>query len=62
VTPFDALPVALVRVISAAVIRAVRSNTGVKPVSPESWAMYYSKRLVPGLVNRLARRGSPLSE
>jgi NAD(P)-dependent dehydrogenase (short-subunit alcohol dehydrogenase family) len=48
--------------VARAVIRAVRSNTGVKPVSPESWAMYYSKRLVPGLVNRLARRGSPLSE
>lgn len=48
--------------VARGVIRAVRANTGVKPVSPESWAMYYSKRLMPGLVSRLTRRGSPLSE
>lgn len=48
--------------VARAVVRAVRSNTGVKPVSPESWAMYYSKRLMPGLISRLTRRGSPLSE
>jgi len=48
--------------VAKAVVRAVKANTGVKPVSPESWAMYYSKRLVPGLVSRLTQRGSPLSE
>jgi NAD(P)-dependent dehydrogenase (short-subunit alcohol dehydrogenase family) len=45
--------------VARAIVDAVRRNTGVKPVSPESWAMYYSKRLMPGLLGRLAQRGSP---
>ncbi len=48
--------------VAQSIIKAVRVNKAVRPVSPESWAIYYSKRLLPGLVNRLTRRGLPLSE
>lgn len=45
--------------VAAGVLTAVRRNRGVQPVSPESWAMYYGKRLMPGVLGRLAQRGSP---
>jgi hypothetical protein len=34
----------------------------VRPVSPESWAMYYLKRLSPALVTRLAGMETPLTK
>lgn len=45
--------------VARGVLEAVRHNTGVKPVSPESWAMYYGKRWMPGALARLVARGSP---
>jgi len=47
--------------VAAAIVDAVRRNQGVRPVSPESWAMYYLKRLSPGLVTRLAGMETPLT-
>lgn len=47
--------------VAKGILAAVRHNTGVKPVSPESWAMYYLRRLAPGLMSWLSSRGSPFS-
>ena len=47
------------------IVRAVRRNRAVAPISPEAWTFYYAKRLAPGLVRRvgawIARRapGAP---
>lgn len=35
------------------VLRAVQRNRAVAPISPEAWALYYAKRLSPGLLARL---------
>jgi NAD(P)-dependent dehydrogenase (short-subunit alcohol dehydrogenase family) len=48
--------------VAAAIVDAVRKNQGVRPVSPESWAMYYLKRLSPALVTRLAGMETPLTK
>jgi NAD(P)-dependent dehydrogenase (short-subunit alcohol dehydrogenase family) len=40
--------------VARAVISAIRRNRAVVPVTPEAWAAYYGKRLVPGLVRWLA--------
>lgn len=45
--------------VAAAIVDAVRRNQGVRPVSPESWAMYYLKRLSPALVTKLAGTEAP---
>lgn len=37
------------------ILKAVQRNRGVAPISPEAWAMYYLKRLVPGFVARINR-------
>ena len=37
------------------ILKAVQRNRAVAPISPEAWAMYYLKRLAPGLVARLNR-------
>jgi NAD(P)-dependent dehydrogenase (short-subunit alcohol dehydrogenase family) len=42
--------------VAAAVIKAVRKNRGLVPVSPEARMAWYLKRLVPGLFGRLVRR------
>ncbi len=47
--------------VAAAIVDAVRKNQAVRPVSPESWAVYYAKRLAPGLVARLARTKNPFT-
>lgn len=47
--------------VAKGILSAVRHNTGVKPVSPESWVMYYSRRLMPGIMGRLSQRGTPFS-
>jgi NAD(P)-dependent dehydrogenase (short-subunit alcohol dehydrogenase family) len=36
------------------VLRAVERNRGVAPITPEAWVMYYAKRFVPGLWERLS--------
>lgn len=48
--------------VAAAILDAVRRNQAVRPVSPESWAMYYAKRLAPGLVARAARMENPFTK
>ena len=40
--------------VAAAILRAVRRNVAVQPVSPEAWGMYYAKRLAPRLLDKLA--------
>lgn len=35
--------------VAKAIVKAVEENSGVKPVSPEAWLMYYTKRLTPNL-------------
>lgn len=41
--------------VAANILKAVQRNRAVAPVSPESWFIYYLKRLAPGLVFRLNR-------
>ena len=41
--------------VAEAIADAVRHNRGVVPVSPEAWAMYAGKRLVPGLLDSVQR-------
>lgn len=45
--------------VAQAVLKAVRRNVAVQPVSPEAWGMYWAKRLVPGLLGQLSRRELP---
>ena len=40
------------------ILKAVQRNRAVAPISPEAWAMYYLKRLAPGLVARLSRNSA----
>lgn len=40
------------------ILKAVQRNRAVAPISPEAWAIYYLKRVAPGLVARLNRNGS----
>jgi NAD(P)-dependent dehydrogenase (short-subunit alcohol dehydrogenase family) len=35
------------------VLRAVERNRGLAPITPEAWVMYYAKRFVPGLWERI---------
>jgi NAD(P)-dependent dehydrogenase (short-subunit alcohol dehydrogenase family) len=37
------------------ILRAIQRNRAVAPVAPEAWAMYFLKRLAPGLVARFNR-------
>ncbi len=41
--------------VAAAVLKAIRRNRAVAPVSPEAWVMYYLKRVAPGLTARINR-------
>ncbi len=45
--------------VAAAIVDAVKKNQAVRPVSPESWAMYYAKRFTPGLVRKMAGTEAP---
>lgn len=45
--------------VAQAVLKAVRRNVAVQPVSPEAWGIYWSKRFLPGLVGQLSRRELP---
>lgn len=36
--------------VAGNILKAVQRNRAVAPISPEAWAMYYLKRLVPGFV------------
>jgi len=38
------------------VLKAIQRNRTVAPISPESWIIYYLKRLAPGAVRALARQ------
>lgn len=40
--------------VAAAVLRGVRHDVGVLPVSPEAWGLYYAKRFVPAVMDRVA--------
>lgn len=42
--------------VANAIIDAVINNVGVRPVSPEAWAMYAAKRFVPGVLDWMGRR------
>lgn len=42
--------------VAAAVLKALRKNRGLVPVSPEARTAWYLKRLAPGLFARLVRR------
>lgn len=48
--------------VAKAILDAVRGNDAVRPVSPESWAMYYAKRLAPGVVRRLSATENPFAK
>jgi NAD(P)-dependent dehydrogenase (short-subunit alcohol dehydrogenase family) len=37
------------------ILRAIQRNRGVAPISPEAWALYYVKRLAPGMLFRIGR-------
>jgi len=38
------------------VLKAIQRNRAVAPISPESWIIYYLKRIAPGAVRALTRR------
>jgi NAD(P)-dependent dehydrogenase (short-subunit alcohol dehydrogenase family) len=38
------------------VLKAIQRNRAVAPISPESWCIYYLKRLAPGAVHAIARQ------
>jgi len=42
--------------VAANLLKAVQRNRAVAPISPESWFIYYLKRLAPGAVRALARQ------
>jgi len=46
--------------VAAAVLRAVRNDTPLLPVTPEAWALYLLKRAAPNLTRRLLAMGKPL--
>jgi NAD(P)-dependent dehydrogenase (short-subunit alcohol dehydrogenase family) len=46
--------------VAAAIVRAVEERRGLVPVTPESWALYYGKRIAPRLVEALISRDLPL--
>lgn len=45
--------------VAEAVLRAVRHDVAVMPVSPEAWGMYFSKRFAPALVRQLMKLDVP---
>ena len=45
--------------VAAAILRAVRRNTAVLPVTPEAWVVYHLKRLLPEVTRDLAARPLP---
>ena len=42
--------------VGAAILEAITRNIAVRPVSPESWAVYYAKRFVPNIVGLISKR------
>lgn len=45
--------------VASAIVDAVKKNQAVRPVSPESWVVYFTKRVSPGLVGYLASKQRP---
>ena len=45
--------------VATALLRAIRRNVGVQPVSPEAWGLYYGKRLAPAVTGWLTGREPP---
>lgn len=41
--------------VALGIIEAIEKNIGVQPISPESWAMYFAKRLAPRVVDYVGR-------
>jgi NAD(P)-dependent dehydrogenase (short-subunit alcohol dehydrogenase family) len=48
--------------VAQKILRAVQKNRGVAPISPEAWAGYWVKRLVPGLIAWFARRSAKANQ
>lgn len=48
--------------VSEAIIEAVEQKHSLRPVNPEAWLMYWSKRVSPGLTRRSARLLGKLAE
>ncbi|RXJ73974.1 oxidoreductase [Veronia nyctiphanis] len=46
--------------VATKIVKAVKRNRGVCPVSPESWFMYYVKRFFPGIVSKVSQMVKPL--
>jgi NAD(P)-dependent dehydrogenase (short-subunit alcohol dehydrogenase family) len=42
--------------VASNVLKAIQRNRAVAPISPESWIIYYLKRIAPGAVRALTRR------
>ncbi|GIW42498.1 MAG: hypothetical protein KatS3mg076_3075 [Candidatus Binatia bacterium] len=42
--------------VARAIVRAVRKNRAVAPVSPEAWILYYAKRFLPSLLEAVSSR------
>lgn len=45
--------------VAAAIVKGVRRNAAVLPVSPEAWGQYYGKRFAPALMRHFTERGLP---
>ena len=48
--------------VAEAVLRAVRNDTAILPVTPEAWALYLLKRAAPNLTHRLLALTRPLTD
>ncbi len=47
--------------VAQAIYQAVIKRRDVVPVSPEAWALYYGKRLVPSLIEKIGQLDTPIS-
>jgi predicted RNA polymerase sigma factor len=41
--------------VAEAIVSAIKHNRAVVPVSPEAWALYATKRLVPTILDKVQR-------
>lgn len=46
--------------VARAILSAIDRNRAVVPVSPEAWALYYTKRFAPRLLNWMERQEAPI--
>ena len=46
--------------VAEAIVDAVTKKKSVVPVSPEAWALYLGKRLLPGVMEKIGQYDAPI--